>query len=119
MQVTDKAGLLCALGGATEEVAKKAVYKGTACGAWLEFKDDSVVVGSIVEGVDYGTDSYPLKYPFGEDDFWSALTVVESEANEIWRRTHGCDGCDMENPETGERAINPNCESCGGEGAVI
>jgi len=119
MQIIDKEGLLDALGGATEAVAQKAVYKGTACGAYLEFKDDSVVVGSIVEGVDYGTQAHVMKYPFGEDDFWSALTVVESEAQEIWDRTHGCDYCDMENPETGERGINPDCVSCKGEGVVI
>ena len=73
---------------------QKAIYKGTSCGAWIEpIGNTGVTVGSIVEGVDWGTETHSLHYPFRESDLWSALEKVEAEANEIWESTHGCDEC--------------------------
>jgi hypothetical protein len=78
-----------------------------------------VTVGSIVEGVDWGTDTHTLRYPFEIQDFWDALQAVEDEANEIWHDTHGCDDCGMEHPEWGTQMINLECKTCNGEGAII
>ena len=70
---------------------KRSTYKYTSCGAWLETDKEGVSVGSIVEGVDQGTETYQLNYPFEIKDFWNSLDAVEQEAKEIWNSTHGCE----------------------------
>lgn len=37
---------------APEHQIKKAIYKGTSCGAWIAFDEKGVIVGTIVEGSD-------------------------------------------------------------------
>ena len=101
---------------------KKAIYKSTSCGAWIEpiAGNLGVTVGSIVEGVDWGTDTHSLRYPFEESDLWSALEKVEVEANEIWGSTHGCDECgDPDEYNGGHIYINPECHHCHGDGIII
>jgi len=78
-----------------------------------------VTVGSIVEGVDWGTTPHTLRYPFEIQDFWDALQAVEDEANEIWYDTHGCDDCGTKHPEWGTQMINSECKTCKGEGVII
>ena len=67
---------------------EKALFKGTACGAWIEFPDDGLVVGSIVEGSDVDCESYSFDWT-GEEDVESFLTnaldEIEMEAEELWR----------------------------------
>jgi hypothetical protein len=99
---------------------KRSTYKYTSCGAWLETDKEGVSVGSIVEGVDQGTETYQLNYPFEIKDFWNSLDAVEQEAKEIWNSTHGCEDCDPEmDSEQGYAAINPKCKTCEGEGMII
>ena len=76
--------LLDALGVRSREEARKAIYRGTTCGAWIAFTDTSVRVGSIIEGSDAEVTSCPLRYPFTMDDFWMALDVVQDEARLLW-----------------------------------
>ena len=120
---------------------ERTVYKYTNCGAWFSFegrsnggwdhwgevqlRDDSlynsggeVTVGSIVEGVDYGTEGHTLQFPFTLVEFNQALDDVEAEAELIWNDTHGCDDCGIES-EFGGQAINPDCPTCKGEGIII
>jgi len=111
--------------GADENIKSisRRVYKGTACGAWCsplgdEAAPSGVVVGSIVEGVDHGTQCHELPFPFKAEEFWKALQEVEDEAGEIWNETHGCEDCGPDN-EYGYRSINPNCTTCEGGGAII
>lgn len=61
--------------------AKKVVYKGTDCGAWIEFYWWGVSMGSIVEGSDSETSVYMLKYKddFSKEDFWGALDRIDIE----------------------------------------
>jgi len=92
-------------------------YKHTSCGAYFIYTGETVAVGSIVEGVDYGTEHRALSFPFSIDEFWDALKEVEDEADEIWKATHGCDECGIET-ERG-KAINPECKACEGEGVII
>ncbi len=102
---------------ATESM-KRIVYKYTNCGAWIVFDEKGITVGSIVEGVDQGTDSHELEYPFTIDEYNAALQEVEDEASSIWNETHGCDDCGDLN-EFGSRSINPECKTCKGEGQII
>lgn len=115
----------------TKRLIDKAIYKGTSCGAWIQFGDDeedgplSVTVGSIVEGVEWSTETHELKTDDYEDPeafrkaLWEALDMVETEAQEIWQATHGCEACGHEDPETGHIAINPNCPVCEGKGTIL
>ena len=100
----------------------KAIFKGTSCGAYIEpiAGNTGVAVGSIVEGVDWGTDTYSLYYPFKESELWAALEKVEEEANEIWESTHGCDECgEPDEYNGGHIHINPECPSCKGDGISV
>ena len=121
---------LLSLRGCGEETfaqLKRNIYKYTACGAWIIETEYGVGLGSIVEGVDEGTQTYALNYPFTIDQLEDALQAVEDEAAEIWKATHGCEDC-HDHPqvdewgnenEFGAWPINPDCETCKGEGAII
>ena len=97
-------------------------YKYTSCGAFCVEEEDGVLVGSIVEGVDYGTENHKLTYPFKLSVFWEALGKVEDEARQIWKETHGCRDCygglPFEEDWEG-RPIDPDCKTCNGSGAII
>ncbi|MAH29946.1 MAG: hypothetical protein CL959_04635 [Euryarchaeota archaeon] len=121
---------LLSLRGCGEETfgqLKRNVYKYTSCGAWIIETEYGVGLGSIVEGVDEGTETHALNYPFTIDQFQDALQSVEDEADEIWKATHGCEDC-HDHPqadewgnenEFGAWPINPDCKTCKGEGAII
>ena len=101
----------------TENI-KRSIYKYTNCGAWITLKEKSLEIGSIVEGVEWGTATHYLTYPFSSDEFENVVKNVEYEAKEIWNETHGCNEC-PENPENGYRFIDPECKSCKGEGVIL
>ena len=96
-------------------------FKYTNCGAFCFQEEDGVVVGSIVEGVDYGTENHKLTYPFKLEDFWAVLKKVEEEADQIWNETHGCEDCFDGEPFKKDwdcRPIDTECKSCKGKGAI-
>lgn len=88
-------GKYIGLENGNEELIKKALYKATSCGVSVQFKDDSITICSIVEGVDYGTQEHTLIYPFSDSVFEEVILIVEREAQEIWNNTHGCDDCGL------------------------
>ena len=104
----------------------KAIYKRTTYGAWVGQWENTdpdgvalgVVVGTIVEGVDQCPAAIRIPFPFEIDEFWNALTTIDSQADEIWRDTHGCPDC-WPGYDGNECAINPHCETCGGEGVIL
>jgi len=69
-----------------EEQCKRRIYKHTSCGAWIEFKESGIVIGSIVEGCNFGTATYPLHYSnkFASTDIQARIDAVEKEASAIW-----------------------------------
>lgn len=85
----------------------------------LKTSPAGISIGSIIEGVDYDTETLSLTFPFSAKTFWAAVTQVEQEAKDIWNDTHGCPKCGLKNPETGERAINPKCKACKGVGIIL
>ena len=82
--ITNKTEFLAHLSADSEEQAKRHTYKYTDCGAWLEFTETGVRIGSIVEGCDFGTATYPLNYPFTEADYDARMQAVEAEASALW-----------------------------------
>jgi hypothetical protein len=130
-------------------------YKYTDCGAWLSVEvwhEDgnklvhgdavrdlatdapitAIHVGSIVEGVEHGTEVHIIDLlddAFEEPSmaaaaYNAALAAVEQEANDIWQDTHGCPTCakhwgeDSEGND-GMTPIWPDCPDCDGDGAVF
>jgi hypothetical protein len=98
--------------------ATRCYYKYTSCGPYLTVGPESIVIGSIVEGVDWGTQDHVLNWPFTVKDVRRAMKDVEDEADEIWRDTHGCDEC-VPSQYDGYRTITPGCPGCSGEGIII
>lgn len=144
---TDLASFL-SLRGCGEETlgeAKKNTYKYTDCGAWLvaiygtpserQYGDPvdndrageltliGFRIGSIVEGVDWDCTPRDYLFPFPISEFWAGLQEIETEAEEIWNNTHGCEYCppyfDAAGCETHYHAIDENCPHCKGEGMII
>ncbi len=74
-------------------------------GTWKDLDEKGILitallVGSIVEGVDYGTDDIELEISQTDEEpeafnkrFYAAIDEVESQALSIWNDTHGCDTC--------------------------
>ena len=59
-----------------------------------------LTLGSIVEGVDYGTDDIEIEAKQLDEEpsefrkrFDAALKEVEQQAQAIWQDTHGCESC--------------------------
>ena len=84
---TSKGDVLRFLQADSEEDAERAIYNYTDCGAWIEFHDWGIRVGSIVEGCNFGTATYPLRYAegFTGKDIDDRLQAVEKEAAALWK----------------------------------
>ena len=59
-----------------------------------------LMLGSIVEGCDHGTDEHELEIKQLDEEpeafaerFYKAVEEVNDEANSIWNETHGCKTC--------------------------
>lgn len=67
------------------EWCERAAYKYTDCGAWIEFTETGIVLGSIVEGLDFGTMTYPLSYDgITSEMIQERIDAVEKEADALW-----------------------------------
>lgn len=67
------------------ERLKRAVYKNTDCGAWVEVTDNHLVMGSIVEGCDFGTTAYKVPWSKLTDEVLIELIgSIETEAKLLW-----------------------------------
>lgn len=69
-----------------EAQAARHLFKYTNCGAWILFKPWGIVLGSIVEGCDFGTASYSLRYAddFTAQDILDRINAIEREAEALW-----------------------------------
>ena len=84
MKIDNKEQFVYAVTGAHDYSIEKAHYKGTDCGAYINFNDNGFVIGSIAEGADYETDGFEFTYPFTIEEFWDAVNEIETQAEEIW-----------------------------------
>lgn len=72
-------------GNRDEGEIKRGVYKYTDCGAWIEFNETGIKLGSIVEGSDYGADSIDLTWKEIPAKFTASLDVIEEQCDLIWQ----------------------------------
>ena len=90
-----------------EQMVRKTMYANDLheLGTWKAMDERgqlavSFTVGSIVEGVDYGTDDIEIEAKQLDETpseyrsrFHVALKEVEEQAESIWQDTHGCESC--------------------------
>ena len=103
-------------------------------GTWKEMDQQGVLVtamlvGSIVEGVDYGTDDVEIEANQVDEEpsgyrarFDAALTEVEQQADSIWNDTHGCETCAKHLGVNLDDEMSPiwtDCPDCSGDGTPI
>lgn len=80
-----KKEVLKLLSAKNEEEAKRNLYKHTNCGAFLEFKRGRIIIGSIVEGSDFGTTTFDIKYKdVNRGYIENVISRIENEASQIW-----------------------------------
>jgi hypothetical protein len=89
----------------------------------------SFTVGSIVEGVDYGTEDIEVISNQLEEEpkefrkrFDKALEEVEKEAESIWNETHGCESCANHWGIDLNEEFSPiwtDCPDCKGSGTTL
>lgn len=96
--MTTEQDVLVFFNAENEEQAKRHIYKYTDCGACITFKPDGIVISSIVEGCDFGTATYPLRYAdgFTDADIQARINAVEAEAKALWNWAN-------EGPEGGDQ----------------
>ena len=67
---------------------KRALYKYTACGAWIEWTKRSVTIGSIVEGSD-AEFSKRFEFPVTVEEIDDWLEELEELTDEAWTDANG------------------------------
>ena len=89
--ITNLKGLfkaVCDTGTGTAEEMQRDVarrlYNDYDCGPWIEFHDDGVTLGSIVEGSDVCAESIFLNYPFTYEELDVSLHYINDEVSEIF-----------------------------------
>lgn len=103
----------------------RSIYKNLKLALWklingkTSRKCIGIRIGSIVEGVDYGTASHTVLFPMSDDDLSVTLTMVNTEAISIWNATHGCEDCHDGMELDGAIPIDIDCKTCKGEGQII
>jgi hypothetical protein len=114
-------------------------------GTWADMDSQGVLVttlmvGSIVEGCDQGTDQHELGVKQLDEEpkafaerFHKTVTEVNAEANSIWNDTHGCETCAKhwhdegliewgqggQNGSDGMTPVWKDCPGCEGYGVCI
>ena len=86
----------------TEMEARSNIYRFTECGAFLEFEDNGIVIGSIVEGSESGTETFKFEYgKFTEKELQEAIQEIEKQASLIWDWANKEDHNGLTNAEKG------------------
>lgn len=70
---------------------EKSLYKGTACGAWINWDDSKVSIGSIVEGSDAEFDETFL-FPVESEALDDWLDELENLTDEAWKEANCSEG---------------------------
>jgi hypothetical protein len=86
----------------TEIEARSNMFRYTECGAFIEFKDDRIIIGSIVEGSENGTEYFEFEYgKFTANEFLDAIQEIERQASIIWDWANKEDENGLTNAEKG------------------
>lgn len=69
--------------GITTDCVERAIYKSTDCGAWITWNDDTITIGSIVEGSD-AEFAKTFHFPTSTNNINAWLDELDSLTNEAW-----------------------------------
>lgn len=72
--------------GTTVEHLERTIYKYTNCGAWINWDEKEIRIGSIVENSDAEFSCDPLVFPFDTQEYCDAIEWLEQETNIEWNR---------------------------------
>jgi hypothetical protein len=85
--------------------------------------------GGYCEGVEFEMETHYLNFPMTKEELWKVVDKADKEGVNMWRQTHGCEGCfpDGSMDEWGTAfkkgslggPIDPDCASCSGEGITL
>lgn len=67
---------------------KRDVYDATECGAWIEWDDTTVKVGSVVEGSDAEYDR-SFSFPFYASEYDTWIDELEQLTDAAWKEANG------------------------------
>ena len=67
---------------------KRAIYRGTECGAWIEWNTEKVVIGSIVEGSE-AEFSEEFRFPFDSKKYDDWIEELEALCDQAWWDANG------------------------------
>ena len=74
--------------GSDVKSLKHDMYKYTDCGAWIEWDDKQMQIGSIVEGSDAEFDqTFVFPFEMSEVDIW--MEELERLTDEAWQEANG------------------------------
>ena len=82
--------------GTSVSSLKRDVYKYTDCGAWIDWTDESMTIGSIVEGSD-AEFAMTFKFPVYLDEVDEWFEELEQLTDEAW---HEANDGGIENDES-------------------
>lgn len=71
----------------TTEHIERVLYKETECGAWISWTDETVSIGSIVEGSDAEFDQ-TFRFPVDFRDIEAWIEDLEALCDEAWHETN-------------------------------
>lgn len=80
--------------GTTPEHLEHAIYKGTDCGAWINWTCSKVNIGSIVEGSD-AEFSRSFEFPFDSSSVSNWLEELETLTTSAWNEANADDPYDI------------------------
>ena len=80
--------------GTTEGNLERAIYKGTNCGAWINWTCSKVNIGSIVEGSD-AEFSRSFEFPFDSSAVSNWLEELETLTTSAWNEANADDPYDI------------------------
>ena len=70
--------------GTTPEHLERSVYKYTSCGAWINWDEKEIRIGSIVEGSDKEFSCDPLVFPFDSREYDEQMIWLEDATDREW-----------------------------------
>lgn len=97
-------------------IKNNSLHKLSGC-AYI-IKEKVLSISPYVEGVDIDPIAVKVKLPIHETTLLRLFKDIQLEAEALWDETHGCEDCGPRDC-SGHIAINPDCETCGGEGTII
>lgn len=91
MKMINNISELAAAFGTSPEHIGRTLYKSTECGAWISWTDETVTIGSIVEGSDAEFDR-TFNFPVALETIEDWISELEVMCDEAWHEANDEEG---------------------------